>query len=631
MLASFLLFRPGASGQAVWVSTGPGGAVVQCLAADPSTPGTVYAGVDQGGVFKSTDGGNAWRAFNVALTQLDVISLAVSAGDPNTIFAGTLNGAFASYDAGASWAPAPGGLPVAAIDSIVFDASAPSRAYAVSSSGWLGRSSDGGASWQSIATEAVNQGPRVIAIDPTHGSTVYLGTANNGVYRSDDSGATWTARNTGLTNLHVSALAVDPTAPSTVYAGTVNGGAFRSLDRGGSWSASSNGLSGSNITALAADASGVVYLANTAGLFAVAAGDLSWQVRAPATFGNAIAIGPGSPGRLYYGSGKPAIQAGGVLFSDDGSTFSPWSSGLNGMTVAAMAVDPSDPMRVLECGPFRGSTSVNGGVDWAPGSIPSFGLSLGFDPQSPGVVYEGVATGVFKSTDGGGNWGAASSGLPASLVRALLVLSGPSGHILAGTAAGVYRSTAAGANWTRAASSGPAVVYSLGRDPSSTALWAGADDGVYRSTDDGVNWQRSGSGVSGPVRSVLASAASPRVFAGTDAGLFVSSDGGAIWSPAGGGIPAAPVYALVEDSSSHVVYAGTFAGVYESTDAGVTWSVAAEGLSNPQVLSLARLPNGTLLAGTQGGSVFLRVFPAERGPVVPAERHGQPRALPERP
>jgi hypothetical protein len=46
----------------VWTSIGPDGGIIYTLAIDPKTPTTLYAGIDDGGVFKSTDGGRSWSA-----------------------------------------------------------------------------------------------------------------------------------------------------------------------------------------------------------------------------------------------------------------------------------------------------------------------------------------------------------------------------------------------------------------------------------------------------------------------------------------------------------------------------------------------------------------------------------------
>jgi len=68
---------------------------VRCLAIDPSTPGTLYAGTWYG-VFHSDDSGASWLAMSTGLTSTtkDVRSLAVDPSEPKRLYAGTGHGAF---------------------------------------------------------------------------------------------------------------------------------------------------------------------------------------------------------------------------------------------------------------------------------------------------------------------------------------------------------------------------------------------------------------------------------------------------------------------------------------------------------------------------------------------------------
>jgi hypothetical protein len=60
----------------------------------------VYAGTNDDGVFKSTNGGQ-WAAVNTGLTKGDVRSLAIDLADSNTVYAATAgNSIYASYDGG---------------------------------------------------------------------------------------------------------------------------------------------------------------------------------------------------------------------------------------------------------------------------------------------------------------------------------------------------------------------------------------------------------------------------------------------------------------------------------------------------------------------------------------------------
>src|SRR5919204_6714175 len=77
------------------------GSGAQCLAVDPRDPDTVYAGLREGGVQRTSDGGRSWA--DCALPEPGVFSLAVSAAD-GAVYAGTEpSRLYRSDDGGQSW------------------------------------------------------------------------------------------------------------------------------------------------------------------------------------------------------------------------------------------------------------------------------------------------------------------------------------------------------------------------------------------------------------------------------------------------------------------------------------------------------------------------------------------------
>lgn len=80
------------AGPGVWTSIGPEGGRVYSLAIDPATSSTLYAGTWGGGVFRSTNGGATWHAFNTGLTRSYVYALAIDRTTPSTPYAGTDGG-----------------------------------------------------------------------------------------------------------------------------------------------------------------------------------------------------------------------------------------------------------------------------------------------------------------------------------------------------------------------------------------------------------------------------------------------------------------------------------------------------------------------------------------------------------
>lgn len=618
-----------------WTPVGPYGGVVVALAAFPSTPEVLYAGVEHGGVFRSDDAGLTWRSVNAGLPDLNVVSLAVSSTDASVVVVGAFSGLYVSVDGGLSWNIA-AGSPGTAIDEVVFDPTDATIAYAVSSAGWAGRSVDGGVSWNPMSSSVFAQQPTSIAVAASAPTTLYLGTNLNGVYRSTDSGATWADKNNGLTNLHVSAIAVDPTNAQVVYAGTANGGTFVSGDGGELWGAS---LSTPAVDALVVDSAGTAYLATQTGAYALPHGATQWSGIPGTQWINALALGGGSPQRLYLGSGQLPFDTGAVEYFD-GGVLHRLANGLTGITVNAIAVDAMDAETRILLGTVGDGLlqSQDGGRTWTPvsGLNQNSILDLQVVAGAPEAFYAATAGGIFKSTDEGATWTTASNGIPTNPptpVASVLIPAGGGASFLAGTYHGLYRSTDSAASWTQVTSGLPAqVIYALARDPaSSDVVYAATEQGVFKSTDDGASWAATGGGITGTLVydvTVVGGAA----FAAGEGGLFRSSNGGASWDKLAGGLPSAAGHALAYDTASSTLYAGTYAGVWQSSDFGTTWTRVAAGPSNPQILSIGVLPGGGLIVGTLGGSAYLLSTPEPREPVVrPPARAVGPRTLPARP
>jgi photosystem II stability/assembly factor-like uncharacterized protein len=67
----------------------------------------VFAGVDVGGVYRSTDYGSSWAAANAGLADTNVSALAAFG---STLFVGTQGGLYRSTDNGMKWTPSNAGL-----------------------------------------------------------------------------------------------------------------------------------------------------------------------------------------------------------------------------------------------------------------------------------------------------------------------------------------------------------------------------------------------------------------------------------------------------------------------------------------------------------------------------------------
>nr|MCW1967078.1 hypothetical protein [Anaerolineae bacterium] len=121
-------------------------------------------------------------------------------------------------------------------------------------------------------------------------------------------------------------------------------------------------------------------------------------------------------------------------------------------------------------------------------------LALHSDAKS-GALFAGVFGGVFRSTDGGSTWQAASTGLTDLYVKTLHS-DAKSGALFAGTRDGVFRSTDGGSTW-QATSTDLTDLYvkTLHSDAKSGVLFAGTGNGVFRSADGGSTWQAASAGL----------------------------------------------------------------------------------------------------------------------------------------
>ncbi|MEI6206917.1 MAG: SUMF1/EgtB/PvdO family nonheme iron enzyme [Desulfuromonadales bacterium] len=307
-----------------------------------------------------------------------------------------------------------------------------------------------------------------------------------------------------------------------------------------------------------------------------------------------------------------------------------------GSNVYSLAIDPSDPQTIY-AGTIGGGVfkSTNGGTNW---SAVSTGLtntnvnSLAIDPSTPQTIYAGTSGGVFKSTSGGTSWSAVNTGLPNASVRSLAVDPSTPQIIYAGTNNGVFKSTNGGTSWSAAYTTALpfSIAISFAIDPSTPqTIYAGMNDGtmnaygsVYKSMNGGASWSEVSTGL--PKRAAYCLAIDPSapqtIYAGTWlAGIFKSTDGGATWSAINTGIPtnSASYFGslAIDPSTPQTIYAGTWVGVFKSTNGGTSWSALNTGLTNTNVYSLVIDPSTPQIvyAGTYGGGVF-KTIPVSSAP-----------------
>ena len=356
------------NGGASWTAVNTGitditgnGLSVAVLAISPNyaTDGTVYIGIFDGGVYKSTDGGASWTAVNTGITSTVINALAIS---PNyatdgTVYAGSVDGVYKSTNGGVSWNSVNAGIPNISVLAVSPNYASDQTIYA-GRGGGVYKSTNGGASWTAVNTGISNLNIGSLAVSPNYAAdqTIYAGSSGGGVFKSTNGGTNWTAVNTGITGygLYIQALAVSPNYASdeTVYAGSVNvgyggGGVYKSANGGASWTAVNTGINSTNIYALAVSPNyatdQTVYAGSFgAGVYKSTNGGASWTaVNTGITNTNilALAVSPNyaTDGTVYAGS-----NGAGVFKSTNGSAS--WTAVNIGIAVLynyALAVSPN--------------------------------------------------------------------------------------------------------------------------------------------------------------------------------------------------------------------------------------------------------------------------------------------------
>jgi len=533
----------------------------------------MFAAVEGGGIYKSTDGGASWSASHqgivdrvVRVVQRDSANLAI-------MYAATLQGGgfYKSTDGGATWAPSNAGLNCVLLSGMFVATAAPNagRVYvSTTCGGTVGgvyTSTDQGASWTRLGGATMPGNVSLVGISGTPDGVTLRATGTGGVLVSLDSGATWQLRNGTLPNVLSSPPGIPLFVGGTVFAGAnlvalVDGnGAFYSGDLGVNWFQSTGLPAGANTQGVFTVDTNAWVVVDGAGLYKSMDGGVTW---APDASLNGLPI---KSTRFFFRAGAAgapwwAATFSGVYKSNDGLNWTRQSTGLPQGFVVNATSHPSTP-QVMFAAADTIYKSTDGGATWAPSDtglggvmyVSYFGGRFGVvqvDPGNPAVVYAStVNMGMFKSTDTGATWAPINNGLPASHAahggNFRISISNPNVlYLPLGQVGSLYKTTDGGANWTDVSIPGQ-FARAPGIDPTNADIvYVATSGGLYKSTTGGSpgSWVQKNPGgiafnvgrpqvMSGAPQNVLLAVfnADSRGVANSVSGVYLSTNGGDTW------------------------------------------------------------------------------------------------------
>ncbi|RJP35690.1 MAG: exo-alpha-sialidase [Phycisphaerales bacterium] len=236
---------------------------------------TVYAGVEDAAIFRSTDGGKTWQElaglrghgsgpkWQPGAGGMCLHTIVQVPGDPKRLYiAISAAGAFRTDDGGKTWKPINRGLvsnfmpePAAEVGHCVHRiAIHPSRPDTLfMQKHWdVCRSDDAGESWQKVSGNLPIDFGFPVAVHAHEPETIYVVPIKSDsehyppdgklrVYRSRTGGSEWEALTNGLpqqdcyVNVLRGAMSVDACDPCGIYFGTTGGQVYASADSGDHW------------------------------------------------------------------------------------------------------------------------------------------------------------------------------------------------------------------------------------------------------------------------------------------------------------------------------------------------------------------------------------------------------------
>ena len=413
-----------------------------------SQPNVFYIGVNNGGVWKTTDYGHTWNPIFDAQKTGSVGDVIVAPSNPNVIYVGSGegiqrpdlsigDGLYKSTDAGKTWmhlglhdAQQIGGLSVDPLNENRIFVAALGHPYGPNKERGVYRSLDGGKTLEQVLYIDENTGAVQVMIDPNHPNIVFAtmwaarqgpwenGAWNgeaSGLYKSTDGGNTWrkiekgfpTTKQDGLGRIGFTIAQSNSARMYATVDSEKKGGVYRSDDAGESWYLLTEDPRfwgrGSDFAEVKTDPTNedIVYSANV----------VMWKSTDGGHHWTGIKGAPGGDDyhRFWINPTNPKIIAvgldqGGTITVNGGETFSSWYNQATAQFYH-VSTDNAFPYNVYGGQQESGSVGIasrsnDGNItfrEWHPVGVEEYGY-VAADPLDPNIIYGGKITKYDKRT-----------------------------------------------------------------------------------------------------------------------------------------------------------------------------------------------------------------------------------------
>jgi photosystem II stability/assembly factor-like uncharacterized protein len=617
-------------------------------------PNVFYVGVNNGGVWKTTDYGRVWTPIFDAQPTGSIGDLAVAPSNPNVIYVGTGEGVqrpdlstgdgiYKSTDAGKTWrhlglrdGQQIGGVIVDPRDENRIFVAVLGHPYGPNPERGVYRSTNGGETFERVLYKDENTGAIQVAFDPVNPQIVYAdlwagrqGPWENsswngplsGLFKSVDGGTTWRQLTSGLPTtaqgLGRIGFTIAPSDSRRMYA-TVDaptlGGIYRSDDAGETWRRTNDEVRvwgrASDFAEVKVDPRNpdVMYSANTSTYRSTDGGKTFTAIK-------------GAPGgddyhRIWINPDNPDIM---LIASDQGATITvnggkTWSSWYNQPTAQFYHVITDNRVPYWVYGGQQESGSVGtvsrgdyGAItfrEWNPVGAEEYGY-IAPDPLDPNIVYGGKISRFDQRSREVQNISpeAVRSGKYRFLRTAPIIFSTVDPHVLYFGSNVLFKTVNGGHSWDIISPDLTRQNYDV---PPSYGMYT--DGNLDRAKNRGV---------------IYAIAPSFRnastIWTGSDDGFIqVTRDGGKTWTNV---TPSAltPWSKVSQLEASHFDDQSAYAAInrfklddlhpriYRTHDGGVSWKEVVNGIPANEVVNSVRedpLRPGLLFAGTERAVYF---------------------------